>query len=513
MSLKIFNTLTKQKENFKPLKKNKVGFYQCGPTVYWTQHIGNMRSVVMADIIDRTLKYLNYDVDFVRNYTDVGHLTSDGDEGEDKLEKAAKKEGLSPKEIAQKYISIYESDIKKLNTLPPTHKPKATEHIQEIIDMVQVLLDKDFAYSTDLAIYFDISKAKDYTRLSGQKIEEQIKGAGTGEISDSQKRNSNDFSLWFFKAGKHKNALQFWQSPFSSPLVKNGEGFPGWHIECSAMSKKYLGNIIDIHMGGIEHISIHHTNEIAQSESANGKKFVNYWVHNEHLMVNNGKMSKSEGTSYSLSEIEKKGFDPIALRYFFLQAHYRSKQNFTWEALKSSQKGLANLYEQVVELQNSSPLQAKQTQDLKSKVINPVSNLFRQTLFLINKSFKKKGEVNQEFKKEFTEKIEDDFNTPQALAVVFELLKFNLSKDIKLATILDFDKILGLELDKAKEKIPQEIPISELPQNIQDLIKERQKARDNKDYKKSDELREKILKSNCLIKDTQQGQKVYINNS
>lgn len=486
MALKINDTLSKKKLKFKPVKKNRVGFYQCGPTVYWTQHIGNMRAVVMADIIDRTLRYLDYDVNFVRNYTDVGHLTDNGDEGEDKLEKAAKKEGLTPEKIAQKYISIYESDIKKLNTLPPAHKPKVTEHIQEIIDMVQILLDKGFAYQTGLAIYFDISKAKDYTRLSGQKIEKQIKGAGTGEVYDSQKKNPSDFSLWFFKAGKHGNALQFWQSPFSSPLVKNGEGFPGWAIECSAMSKKYLGNTIDIHMGGIEHIPIHHTNEIAQSESANGEKFVNYWVHNEHLMVNNGKMSKSEGTSYSLSEIEEKGFDPIALRYFFLQAHYRSKQNFTWEALKSAQKGLTNLYEQVAELKEEKPFW---------------------------KFWTKKVMVSMEFKQKFTEKIEDDFNTPQALAVVFELLKSHLSKDIKLATVLDFDKILGLELEKVKEKILQEVPVSKLPQNIQNLIKERQKARDNKDYKKSDKLREKVLKLNYLIKDTQQGQKIYINNS
>jgi cysteinyl-tRNA synthetase len=352
MAIKLYNTLTRRKETFKPIKKNTVSFYHCGPTVYWTQHIGNMRGMFCSDIVVRTLNYSDYQVKHVRNYTDVGHLTSDQDEGEDKIEKSARQEKLSPQEIAEKYIKIFEKDTRALNLLEPTFKPRATQCIQEMIAMAQVLLDQGYAYSTDLALYFDVSKAKNYTQLSGQKLEEKLKGAGQAEVSDSQKKNPADFALWFFKAGRHKNALQYWSSPFKSPLVKNGQGFPGWHIECSVMANKYLGQTIDIHLGGIEHIPIHHTNEIAQSESANGVKFVNYWLHNEHLLVNNKKMSKSAGTAYSLDGIKEKGFNPLAFRYLLLQAHYRSKQNFTWPVMKSAQKGFNNLINQIKELGN-----------------------------------------------------------------------------------------------------------------------------------------------------------------
>ncbi|MBU4480377.1 cysteine--tRNA ligase [Patescibacteria group bacterium] len=477
--IKIFNTLTKQKEEFKPIENNKVRFYYCGPTVYKTQHIGGLRGNFTADSIRRSLMYLNYKVNFVSNYTDVGHLTGDNegdaDTGEDRMEISARIEGKTPKEIADVAIENYEKDTKDLNLLFPTTRCRATDYIQEMIDMVQILLDKGFAYQTDLAIYFDVSKAKDYTRLSGQKLEENIQGAGTGEISDSQKKNPVDFVLWFFKKGKHQNALQTWGSPW-------GEGFPGWHIECSAMSKKHLGNTMDIHMGGKEHITIHHTNEIAQSEAANGVNFVNYWIHNEHLVIDNKKMSKSIGNVVMLKDIKEKGFDPLALRYFFLQAHYRSGQNFTWEALQSAQKGLVNLYEQTAELFES------------------------KKPFWI---FWKKGKINEEFKNKFTEKIEDDFNTPQALAVVSELLKSKIENKDKLATILEFDKVLGLKLDEATNKIPQKISISKLTQDIQSLIKEREIARKNKDYQKSDELREKIEGLGYKIKDTEKGQEIF----
>ena len=282
-----------------------------------------------------------------------------------------------------------------------------------MITMVQTLIDKGFAYFTPLAVYFETSKAEDYTRLSGQKLEENISGAGVGDLQDPQKRNPADFVLWFFKAGKHKNALQHWPSPFKSPPVENGEGFPGWHIECSAMSKRYLGDTIDMHMGGIEHIPVHHTNEIAQSESANGVRFVNYWLHNEHLTVDGKKMAKSEGTAFSLAEVAEKGFSPITLRYFFLQAHYRSKQNFTWEALESAQKGFEHLYNQI--------------RILKSPI----------------------GDIDKDFKNKFLEAINDDFNIPQAVALIPELLKSNLKNEDKLATLFEFDKVLGLELEKS----------------------------------------------------------------
>jgi cysteinyl-tRNA synthetase len=467
--MELFNTLTRQKEEFKPAKEGEVLFYQCGPTVYSTQHIGNLRAAVLADIIYRTFLYNDYKVKFARNYTDVGHLVSDGDTGEDKMEKGVKREGLSPTQIADKYINIYEDDNKDLNNLVPTYQPRATEYVKEMQAMVQVLLDKGFAYTTPLAIYFDISKVKDYTKLSGQNLEENRSGAGTGDVEDSQKRNSADFSIWFFRAGTHEKAIQYWPSPFTSPLVENGNGFPGWHIECSAMSKVLLGDTLDIHMGGIEHVPVHHTNEIAQSESANNKPFVNYWLHNEHLLVNNGKMSKSGGTSYILADIKEKGFNPLALRYFFLQAHYRSKQNFTWEALQAAQTGLDRLIGNISALGNSA------------------------------------GQINDIYKKEFTESISDDFNTPQALAIIQKLLKSDLLDSDKLATILDFDKVLGLDFEKNAQKIKD---MAVIPENIQKIKEERETARQNKDWKQADELRDKILALGYEIKDTEKGQEI-----
>lgn len=471
----LYNTLTRKKEEFKPIKEGEVLFYQCGPTVYWTQHIGNLRAAVLADIIRRTFLYNGYRVKFARNYTDVGHLVSDGDVGEDKMEKGAKREGLSPVEIADKYIRIYEEDVRDLDVSDPDFKPKATEYIKEMQALIQVLLDKGFAYSTPLAVYFDISKVKNYTKLSGQKLEENREGAGAGDVEDPKKKNPADFALWFFRAGTHKNALQFWPSPFTppapegragSPLVEGGNGFPGWHIECSAMSKKLLGDTLDIHMGGIEHVPVHHTNEIAQSESANGVPLAHYWLHNEHLMVNGGKMSKSEGTAFSLAEIKAKAFDSLALRYFYLQAHYRSRQNFTWEAMQAAQNGYDNLLKQVSSLG------------------------------------KKVGQINLDFKQKFQTVISDDFNTAQALAIVFELFKSDIPDEDKLATVLDFDQVLGLGL-----KVKKEVKI---PEKVQQLFLERKTARQNKDWKRSDELRSEMLALGYEVKDTDKGQELSL---
>lgn len=458
--LKIYNTLTRKKEIFKPIKKNKTGFYQCGPTAYWTQHIGNMRAMVMADLILRTLQYLNYDVKFVRNYTDVGHLTGDNDSGMDKIEKTARKEKLLPQHVTKKYIKIFENDIKKLNAIEPNIKSKASKHIPDILQMIQVLIDKGFAYQTNLGIYFDVSKVKNYTQLSRQNLDKLMSGKGKGNTGDSQKKHHLDFILWFFKTGKHKNALQIWQSPW-------GIGFPGWHIECSAISNKYLGKTFDIHMGGVEHIPIHHTNEIAQSESANGVKFVNYWIHNEHLLVDNKKMSKSQGINYSLQDIQDKGFNPLTLRYLFLQAHYQSKQNFTWLAMAGAQKGLENLKSQVAKIKS-----APQNLKINSRL------------------------ANKNFKNEFINAISDNFNIPQAMAVAQKLLKSELPNKIKLATILDFDKVFGLKLNETIKKEKQ------IPNEIKKMIKEREKARKEKDWKKADELRDKIIKAGYKIQDT-----------
>lgn len=460
MDLEIFltNTLSRKKELFTPLAPGKVKLYQCGPTVYWTQHIGNMRAVVITDLLVRTFSYVGYNVSFTRNYTDVGHLTSDEDEGEDKMAKGAKREGKTPDEIAQKYIDIFEQDVAALNARPPYAKPRATEYIDEMIDMVSILLEKGFAYKTPLAIYFDVSKAKDYTRLSGQILEHNIEEAGKGTVTDPEKKHPEDFSLWFFKAGAHEKALQTWKNPFDEK-----EGFPGWHLECSSMIKKILGTTIDIHMGGIEHIPVHHTNEIAQSESANDAPLSRYWLHYEHLLVDGKKMSKSEGTSYSLADIREKGFDPLALRYFLLNSHYRSKQNFTWEALEGAQTALRRL-------------QASLGAD-------------------------EGGTVNEEYKTRFIKHITDDLDTPRALALVWEIVKdASLSSADKTATLMDFDRVLGLGLTPHKEET--------VPENVAELVNVREQARQAKNWAESDRLRDEIKALGWDVLDTSEGPKV-----
>jgi cysteinyl-tRNA synthetase len=459
--IKIFNTLGRKKQEFVPLKEQEVKMYQCGPTVYWMQHIGNLRATVLADLIRRSFEYLGYNVIFARNYTDVGHLTSDEDSGEDKMDKGAKREGLTPREIADKYINIFEHDARELNVMEPNFKPLATNFIKEMIEMVEILLEKGFAYTTDLAVYFDISKVKDYTKLSGQKLEENISGAGKADIGDPGKKNPADFSIWFFKAGTHKNSLQFWKSPFKSSLVNGGEGFPGWHMECSAMVKKLLGTTLHVHMGGIEHIPVHHTNEIAQSEAANNAPLANYWLHNEHLNVDNGKMSKSTGTAFSLSEIKEKGFSPLDLRFFYLQAHYRSKQNFTWDALKASQSGRVNLTEKVKALGDEI------------------------------------GIVNKKFKETFVSCISDDFNITQALSIIYEVLKSDLNNADKRATILDFDKVFGLSLDKNDKIVLSDDQLQK--------IKLREQMRKDKNYTEADRIRKELLDEGIEIEDSQNG--------
>jgi len=475
--MQIYNTLTRKKQEFKPIKPKQVLMYHCGPTVYWTQHLGNMRAMVLADLVVRTFKYLDYKTKLVRNYTDVGHLTSDSDAGEDKMETSARQENLSPEEIAKKYTDIFNNDIKLLNTLEADEKPVATKCIKDMQKMVQVLLDKKFAYSTDLAIYFDVSKAKNYTKLSKQNLDELKKDSGKAEVSDPNKKSPLDFALWFFKTGKHENALQTWKSSFKSPLVKNGEGFPGWHIECSVMAKKFLADTIDIHMGGVEHISIHHTNEIAQSESANGVKFVKYWLHNEHLLVNNAKMSKSQGTSYSLQQVIDKHFNPLALRYFFLQAHYRSKQNFTWEALDGAQTALDKLYSFIISCSHPGRSGAESKDPA---VIEKCKN---------------------NYKNKFIEYISNDFIIPAALALVWEIIKDDrLDYNTKKQLILDFDKVLGLNLQNPPAQ--KEIKI---PKEIKELVKQREQAREGKDWDEADALRHKIEDAGFSVEDGEEG--------
>ena len=472
--MKIYNTLTRKKQEFKSLKKERVLMYHCGPTVYWTQHIGNMRAMVLADLVVRTFNYLGYKVKLVRNYTDVGHLTSDADLGQDKMNEAAKKEKTSPEKIAEKYIRIFEKDIHALNVPDADKKPKATENIKDMIKAVKILLQKGYAYTTPLAIYFDVSKAKDYNRLSRQNLKDLMKEAGKAKVSDSDKKNPADFALWFFKAGKHQKALQTWSSPFNSPLVKDGQGFPGWHLECSVLANKFLGKTIDVHMGGVEHISIHHTNEIAQSEAINDAPFVNFWLHNEHLLVDNKKMSKSAGSAYSLQEILDKNYEPLVLRYFFLQAHYRSKQNFTWQALEGSRIALDKLRNFInYPLANEQGAHKKDSSSLSSP--------------------------QDKLKKIFIQYISDDFNIPAALALLWQVVKSDLPYKDKKKLILDFDQIFGLNLNKIKkEKI-------NIPKNVKKLAEQRQRARENKNWQLADRLRYEIEKNGFFVEDSPTG--------
>jgi len=452
--LKLYNTLSRKIEEFIPIEEGKVRLYHCGPTIYWTQHIGNLRGMTMGDILVRSLRHFGYDVTHVRNYTDVGHLTSDADTGQDKMEKGAKREGLTPSEIAQKYIDIFESDTRAINLVEPNFKPRPSQLIPEIIDMVHALVTKGYAYVTDLAVYFDVSRFPDYTKLSHQKMEMNVKGAGKGEVEDPEKKHFADFALWILKAGSHANALQTWESPW-------GRGFPGWHIECSVMAKKYLGSTLDIHMGGVEHIPVHHTNEIAQSEAANGVPFVHYWLHNEHLVINQEKMAKSQGTGLSISEVIEKGIDPLALRYFYLTAHYRTRQNFTWDALRSAQQSL---------------------QELRRLAHAPGRTSLSN----------EKLEKVDAFRERFDAAIANDLNTPQALAVVWEMVKSNIPGVDKHDLLLDFDDILGLNLS-------EEIHI---PEALIQLGIQLDELRKLKKFEEADAVRNQIIEAGYTVETT-----------
>lgn len=461
MALKLFNTLSRKKEIFKSIKNKSVGVYTCGPTVYWYQHIGNLRSYVFSDILKRVLFYNNYKVKHVINVTDVGHLTSDADEGEDKMEKAAQKEHKNAKEIANYYWGIFRQDFKKLNIIEPDIWPKASEHIGEQIALIQKLEKKGYTYKTSDGIYFDTSKPKNYGELANLKNQklEAGKRIGLGE-----KKNITDFALWKF-SDKPGLRQQEWDSPW-------GTGFPGWHLECSAMSMKYLGEHFDIHTGGIDHIPIHHTNEIAQSEAATGKKFVNYWLHGEFLTSAGEKISKSKGGLFTLAELEEKGFKPLTYRYLLLTAHYRTPLNFSLQALQEAQNGYERL----------------------KNVIGEISA--RGGSALGRKDDKK---TNKKYLTEFETAINDDLDMPKALSTLWKLVRDKKAAG-KIKTIIQMDKIFGLDLLK-KEKL-------EIPQEVQKLIKEREQARKNKDFQKSDELREKIKSLGYLIEDTANGPKV-----
>jgi cysteinyl-tRNA synthetase len=458
--MKLYNTLSRKKEEFTPLAGNEVRIYSCGPTVYSYAHIGNLRTYVFMDILRRVLQYNGFKLKHAMNITDVGHLVSDSDEGEDKMMKSAKELQKSPWELAEYYSNIFFNDLKALNIDMPELIPKATDHIKEMITFVEGLLEKGYAYETSDGIYFDISKFDDYGKLSRIDLEAQMAGARV-EVN-SEKRHPADFALW--KKAPKEHIMQ-WPSPW-------GMGYPGWHIECSAMARKYLGDVFDIHTGGVDHIPIHHENEIAQSEALIGKPAVRTWLHGEFLLVDNGKMSKSLGNTYTIADLAKKGFSPLVFKYFCLNAHYRSKLNFTWEAIEAAQVSLDRLLEGAL-------AQKKGNESVDNETIAA-------------------------FKSEFENAINDDLNIPKALGVVWNVIRYSKKSKQLFDLLVEFDKVLGLGIDKVEEKSEKQDDVSA---EVEELISQRQQARKDKNWKLADEIRDKLKGMGIVLEDTPQGVK------
>ncbi|MDE2399874.1 MAG: cysteine--tRNA ligase [Patescibacteria group bacterium] len=449
MALKFYNTLGKKIEDFVPINKDEVSFYSCGPTVYNYPHIGNYRAYIFADTLKRVLSYSGYKVKHIMNLTDI----------DDKTIRDSQIAGKSLKEFTEFYAEEFFKDIKSLNILPPIKFTKATDYINEMVSITEKLLEKGLAYkSEDGSVYFNIKKFKDYGKLSGLVLAEQKENASGRIKSDEyEKENAQDFALW--KAWDSQDGEVFWETSL-------GKGRPGWHIECSAMSIANLGEQLDLHTGGVDNIFPHHENEIAQSEGATSKHFVNYWMHNEWVLVDTKKMAKSEKNFYTLRDVIEKGIDPIAYRFWLLMASYRTKVNFTWEALEGAEIALKRLYNLYLELDTEV------------------------------------GQVNQEYQQKFKNFVENDLDTPRALVVLWDVLKDkNLSPANKKATVLDFDKVLGLGFENLKEDI--------IPEEVMKLVHEREQARKNKDYTKSDELRGEINSLGYEVKDSTLGQQVY----
>lgn len=466
--LKIYNTLSKQKEEFIPLSPDHVGMYNCGPTVYHYAHIGNLRAYVFADTLKRVLEFNNYKVKRVINITDVGHLVGDSDTGQDKTEEGAKRENKTVKEITNFYTDQFLKNLKDLNIeTADTLFPKATEHIPEQIALISNLEKKGFTYKTSDGIYFDSQKFKNYGKLGNIDLAQLKEGARV--TINSEKKHLTDFALWKFSQ-PHEKREQEWESPW-------GIGFPGWHIECSAMSIKYLGETIDIHTGGIDHIPIHHNNEIAQSESATGKTFVKYWMHSAFLNVPDGKMSKSENNFLKLEDLtstEEQHINPLAYRYWLLTAHYRSQIIFSFEALRASEVAflkLAHTYNEVLEDDNAS----------------------------------EESKVSTEYLDKFTSFVNDDLDTPQAIALIWNLIKDKkVSSKDKKATIGVFDQVLGLNLSSVIKEKKKKAPTAK----VKALLEERELARKSKNWPLADSLREQIIQHGFEVLDTDKGQEL-----
>ena len=462
MDIYFYNTLTRQKDKFIPIDKNEVRIYSCGPTVYKDATIGNMRTNIFQDVLRRVLKYNGYKIKHVMNITDVGHLVSDGDEGEDKMIKSAKEEHKTPLEIAEHYTKLFFQDLKDLNIETPEIICKATDHIPEMLEYVKKLMENGYAYETSTAIYFDISKLDKYPILSNLNIEEQKAGARVDV--DPEKRNPYDFALWIKAPENH---LMKWDSPW-------GPSYPGWHIECSAMGQKYLGEQFDIHTGGIDLIPTHHENEIAQSKGACGKIPANYWLHGEYLLINGGKMSKSLGNVYLIKDIKDRGYDPIVYKLLCYSCSYRIKLNFTWEGMEATSKSLERL---------------RNGYKIHKEGKDKLDEQDRKRL--------------EEIEHNFHEAINDDMNMPLAMSYVWEAVRYNKKSPEVADLLLKFDTVLGLKIDKEPEQ--EEV---EIPKDILDLMEQRKQARQEKNWAESDRLRNLIKEKGYEVKDTKDGMNI-----
>lgn len=459
----LYNTLTKSVDEFVPNEEGKVAMYTCGPTVYHFAHIGNLRSYIMEDVLEKYLRYVGYDVKRVMNITDVGHLTSDGDTGEDKMLKGAKREHKTVMDIARFYTDAFMADCEKLSIKRPDVVEPATNCIPEFIHMIEVLLEKGYAYIAGENVYFDTSKLDNYYVLSSQNEEDLQVGVREDVEEDTNKRNKTDFVLWFTKS-KFDNQELKWDSPW-------GVGYPGWHIECSCISMKHLGEYMDIHCGGVDNIFPHHTNEIAQSEAYIGHKWCNYWFHVNHLNTKNGKMSKSKGEFLTVSLLEEKGYNPMAYRFFCLQSHYRKPLEFSWDALDN----VVSAYD---------------------KLVKRIANLSTD------------GEVDtaacEEWKMKFAEALSHDINTSSAITVLYDMLKAELSDASKRVLVQSMDEVLSLQLEKEWEEKEADVD-DELASYVEKKIEERKEAKKAKDFAKADAIREELLAKGIVLKDTREG--------
>ena len=478
--MKLYSTLNKKVVDIKPLKEGEISIYSCGPTVYSRAHIGNLRSSVNWDILQRAFTYLGYNVKRIMNMTDVGHMTADEDFGEDKIGKQASAEGLEPIQIANKYIDTVLDDFRLLNILSPTgevipknldHKgiakygfPRATEYVEEMIDIVKKIEANGYTYETKQALYFDVTKIEDYTIFTGQKLEEKQVAVRDEVDVDPGKKHPADFVLWMKKYGKYEDHLMNWESPW-------GIGFPGWHIECSAMSTSILGEKFDIHTGGIDLLSVHHPNERAQNIGAFGSPAVKYWIHNEWLVtIKNEKMSKTDGNAENLPGVLALGFDPLDARYLFISVNYRRKIKFSVEALEGAKNARLSLVRKIKELGN------------------------------------KKGQLIPGYVERFKEELKNNLNMSEVLALINELLKSDYHKEDMLATVLDFDKVLGLDLEKIVQKENEQATVKD--SKVDDLLEKRIEAKEQRDYKRADEIRNEIEELGYKVLDTPEGQKL-----